>query len=318
MWGPRFSAYVVAKSDLAVFTLGRLPEEKRPLTRARDLATRLTAVLAGTRMLHGDAARAVGAKHANELRYAAPTGTVLIRWDGARQPELWNVPAPAVDPREARLELARRYLHVFGPATPEGFATWAGIRPASAKAAFAALGDGHGTRAQTAIRFALANGDLSCVVVGMAELDHLEAQSSDERRPTVAFTPPMLGPHARQDEARRSAGQHVSGFGGVRQSGQRVVGRQHRNDAAVALDGFRQLEPFPSRRERVHRARLGAPEVRAPPKTPALRRRGHQVQVFHRGESGLGSRPSQALNRALLPAVRPRRPPFWGGIARSA
>ncbi|MCB1055433.1 MAG: winged helix DNA-binding domain-containing protein [Acidobacteria bacterium] len=141
VWGPRFSAYVVAKSDLAVFTLGRLPEEKRPLTRARDLATRLTAVLAGTRMLHGDAARAVGAKHANELRYAAPTGTVLIRWDGARQPELWNVPAPAVDPREARLELARRYLHVFGPATPEGFATWAGIRPASAKAAFAALGE---------------------------------------------------------------------------------------------------------------------------------------------------------------------------------
>ncbi|MCP5157639.1 MAG: aldo/keto reductase [Ectothiorhodospiraceae bacterium] len=43
-----------------------------------------------------------------------------------------------------------------------------------AHAAFAALGDGHGTRAQTAIRFALANGDLSCVVVGMAELDHLD------------------------------------------------------------------------------------------------------------------------------------------------
>ena len=36
------------------------------------------------------------------------------------------------------------------------------------------LGDRHGTPAQTAIRFALANPDISCVVVGMAELAHLE------------------------------------------------------------------------------------------------------------------------------------------------
>jgi hypothetical protein len=44
------------------------------------------------------------------------------------------------DPPEARLELARRYLHIFGPATPEAFATWAGIRPAGSSAAFTALG----------------------------------------------------------------------------------------------------------------------------------------------------------------------------------
>jgi aryl-alcohol dehydrogenase-like predicted oxidoreductase len=43
-----------------------------------------------------------------------------------------------------------------------------------ARAAFAKLGDRFGTRAQTAIRFSLANPDLACVVVGMAELDHLE------------------------------------------------------------------------------------------------------------------------------------------------
>src|SRR5918911_3621057 len=30
VWGPRFSAYVVAKRDLAVFTLGRLPDEDAP------------------------------------------------------------------------------------------------------------------------------------------------------------------------------------------------------------------------------------------------------------------------------------------------
>src|SRR5215471_15260272 len=31
IWGPRFSTYVVAKRDLAVFTLGRLPDESGQL-----------------------------------------------------------------------------------------------------------------------------------------------------------------------------------------------------------------------------------------------------------------------------------------------
>lgn len=141
VWGPRFSAYVVAKRDLAVFTLGRLPVEEKPLKRAQDIAARLNAALAGSRMSQSAAARAMGAKHPNLLRYAAPTGTVLIRWDGSHQPDIWNVPAPEMDPDEARLELARRYLHVFGPAAPEAFAKWAGIRPSSGVASFATLGE---------------------------------------------------------------------------------------------------------------------------------------------------------------------------------
>jgi len=140
IWGPRFSAYVVAKRDLAVFTLGRLPDEAGPLQRAQDIAARLGVALAGTRMPQSAAARAMGEPDANRLRYAAPTGTVVIRWDGARQPEIWTVPAPQLDPSEARLELARRYVHVFGPTTPAAFARWAGIRPARASAAFATLG----------------------------------------------------------------------------------------------------------------------------------------------------------------------------------
>ena len=62
-----------------------------------------------------------------------------MRWDGARQPTIWTVPPPALDPGDARLELARRYLHVFGPATAEAFAEWAGIRPARGRATFDAL-----------------------------------------------------------------------------------------------------------------------------------------------------------------------------------
>ena len=139
IWGPRFSTYVVAKRDLAVFTLGRLPDEERLLKRAQDLAARLGAALAGTRMTHSAAARAMGENDANRLRYAASTGTVVIRGDGSRQPDIWNVPAPKMDPHEARLELARRYLQVFGPTTPEAFARWAGIGPLSAIAAFETL-----------------------------------------------------------------------------------------------------------------------------------------------------------------------------------
>jgi hypothetical protein len=139
VWGPRYSAYVIAAEDLAVFTLGRLPDDKRGRQRAEDIAARLHDFLAGRTMTYGEAGRALG-MHPNGLRYAAPTGTLLIRWEGARQPTVWTVPRPDVDPADARLELARRHLHVFGPATPGSFASWAGVRPTAARAAFEALG----------------------------------------------------------------------------------------------------------------------------------------------------------------------------------
>src|SRR5262249_17728471 len=42
-------------------------------------------------------------------------------------------------PRQARLELARRYLHTFGPATAVSFSDWAGIQPAEARSAWEVL-----------------------------------------------------------------------------------------------------------------------------------------------------------------------------------
>ena len=139
LWGPRFSAYVVAARDLAVFSLGRSPDDAKGRRLAEDLAARLHALLDGAAMPYGEAGRALG-EHPNRLRYAAPTGTVVLRWDGARQPTIWTVPPPEIDPRDARLELARRYLHVFGPGTPAAFAEWAGIAVRGGVAAFDALG----------------------------------------------------------------------------------------------------------------------------------------------------------------------------------
>ena len=138
LWGPRFSNYVVAAKDLPIFSLGRLPDDARRRARAHDTATRLHAFLDGKRMPFGQAGKAIGVPP-NSLRYAAPTGTVLLRWDGAHQPVVWTAPVPDLDPRQARTELARRYLHIFGPATAVSFAKWAGIRLGEARTAFEAL-----------------------------------------------------------------------------------------------------------------------------------------------------------------------------------
>jgi hypothetical protein len=138
LWGPRFSAYAVAERDRAAFSLGRLPDEIAGRRVAEDLAARLDAFLNGRTMTYGEAGEGLGV-HPNRLRYAATTGRVLIHWEGARQPTIWTVPRPAVDPLDARVELARRYLHIFAPATADAFSVWAGIATSSGRAAFDAL-----------------------------------------------------------------------------------------------------------------------------------------------------------------------------------
>jgi winged helix DNA-binding protein len=141
VWGPRFSVYVVPARDHAVFTVGRYPDDARGRRVAEEMAERLHALLAGRRITDREAGLT------NRVRYATTTGTVLIRWEGARAPLVWNVPRPDISPTEARRELARRYLHVFGPATPASFARWAGIGSAEARGAFDSL-----TRSLTAVR----------------------------------------------------------------------------------------------------------------------------------------------------------------------
>jgi hypothetical protein len=97
------------------------------------MAARLREVLDGRRITD----REVGL--GNRVRYATATGTVQIRWEGARAPLVWTVPRPELDPADARRELARRYLHVFGPTTAAAFAKWAGIGADQARATFDSL-----------------------------------------------------------------------------------------------------------------------------------------------------------------------------------
>ena len=137
LWGPRHQTYVVAKRDFALFSVGRLPDTAKGRLRAERMAELLHAGLDGARMTDREVGRKLGV--GNAMRYAATTGTIAIRWGGARAPLVWTVPAPDVDPAEACRGLARRYLHVFGPTTADGFARWAGISRRAAVAAFASL-----------------------------------------------------------------------------------------------------------------------------------------------------------------------------------
>src|SRR5437660_11059459 len=69
LWGPRHHAYVVAARDLAVFSLGRLPDEAGARRVAEDLAARLHGHLVGAKMPYGAAGPAPGL-HPHRLGYA--------------------------------------------------------------------------------------------------------------------------------------------------------------------------------------------------------------------------------------------------------
>jgi hypothetical protein len=139
VWGPRFQAYVVPAQDHALFTVARYPDDARGRRVAEEMAQRVGTYLAGRTMRDRDVAAGIGI--GNAMRYGTTTGTILIRWEGALAPRIWTVPRPHIEPREARIELARRFLHVLGPSTSASFAKWAGVGAKQATEAFAALAD---------------------------------------------------------------------------------------------------------------------------------------------------------------------------------
>ena len=139
VWGPRYGAYVVAADDVPVFTLGRLPDHAAGRERAEKMARLVREYTHGEKMPYDDVGLALGLSNSNELRYGTATGTILIRWEGARRPLIWTIPTPTISVEEARLELARRYMHVFGPGNAESFAEWAGVSARSGVERFRAL-----------------------------------------------------------------------------------------------------------------------------------------------------------------------------------
>ena len=239
LWGPRFSAYVVAARDIAVFTLGRLPDDDKGLRRAESAAARLDAFLAGRRLTYGEAGHALGI-HPNALRYGAPTGRILIRWEGTRQPVVWTVPRPAVDPLEARLELARRYLHIFGPGTPASLAEWAGIKPPRGAVAFEALA-GELTPVRTPIGdgWILSSDESTLLVPAASPAPARLLPSGDTYFLLQGANRELLVP---EPDRRRLLWTPRVSPGAVLVGGE-IVGTWRRADASVTVESWRRLTP---------------------------------------------------------------------------
>jgi hypothetical protein len=75
--------------------------------------------------------RAIGLAGAACIVGGRGTDAVLARLDRWLEKE-----PPSPDPRVARAELVRRFLHCYGPSTPQRFAEWTARSPRDAKAAF--------------------------------------------------------------------------------------------------------------------------------------------------------------------------------------
>jgi hypothetical protein len=237
IWGPRFSAYVVAAEDVAVFSLGRLPMNDAGRRRAETTADRLDAFLAGRRMSYAEAGRGMGIRP-NDLRYGTTTGRILIRWDGARKPVVWTIPPPAMDASEARLELARRYLHVFGPGSVEGFSPWAGVKPATAVRTFEALAP-----SLTAVRTPI--GDAWILTEDEATVRTAEAGAGGPRLLPSGDTFYLLQGADREllvpNPGHRAALWTTRVWPGCLLVGGEPMGTWRRNDAIVAIEPWRRL-----------------------------------------------------------------------------
>lgn len=80
------------------------------------------------------------------LRLAGTAGVYVYGWPhGSHQTlvatDIWMGGPLGGDVGEARTELARRFVHAYGPVSSRQLATWTGIGTAEARGRFAALGD---------------------------------------------------------------------------------------------------------------------------------------------------------------------------------
>jgi Winged helix DNA-binding domain len=126
-YSPRRAVYVLPRDDFGVFTLGRLPRDSEALRSLHERADSVGRELAGqrARFLPGD-------------RHVCATGRFVVRWTTSVL-QVWEQPAPSIDPETARIELCRRHVHAFGPTTPAVFAWWAGVPLPDALHSFDAL-----------------------------------------------------------------------------------------------------------------------------------------------------------------------------------
>ena len=131
IWFRGGADYVVPRADVGIFTLGSLPRNDEKARALDELADRIHAFCEGRTLFVRDVSSALALEWPTFIRATAMTGRVHIRWDASN---IWLIPAerPAIDAEDARLELARRFVHWFGPTTKKLMAKWTGVGPGDA------------------------------------------------------------------------------------------------------------------------------------------------------------------------------------------
>jgi hypothetical protein len=88
-----------------------------------------------------DRCRRCGSTHVSDTLFRTPGGLGVFRVEprDGREQVLAPLELPAVDPEAARLELTRRFLRAYGPATPADLAGWTNTGVVEARRRFAAL-----------------------------------------------------------------------------------------------------------------------------------------------------------------------------------
>jgi hypothetical protein len=130
IWFRGGADYLVPRADVGVFTLGSLPRDPEKARSLEALADEVHRLTGGRITPSGELPLRLGGRPLL-YRQAAKTGRLHIRWDASNT---WVIPVerPAIDPEDARRELARRFLHWLGPRNVQELATWTGVDPKDA------------------------------------------------------------------------------------------------------------------------------------------------------------------------------------------
>ena len=137
IWFRLGADYVIPREDVDVFTIGTLPRDREQADALNALGDMVRTATNGTTTRTRELPLP-DLPNPNAVRIAQPSGKIVIRWD-ARTTEVIPKDDPVTDPEEARLELARRFLHWFAPVGPLHFARWAAVPKADAKTTWEAL-----------------------------------------------------------------------------------------------------------------------------------------------------------------------------------
>jgi Winged helix DNA-binding domain len=138
IWFRGGADYLVPLADAGVFTLGSYPRDRERAAELERLADDIHRATEGRTLPVREVSRLLGHEGTTGVRFSALTGRVHIRWDASR---IWLIPVerPAIDVEDARRELARRFLHWYGPTTRARLATWTGVQPRDAAETWQAI-----------------------------------------------------------------------------------------------------------------------------------------------------------------------------------